>query len=465
MLNRLSDYIQQQHLFPSGSEVLLAVSGGRDSVCMAHLVHRLGVPFAIAHCNFHLRPGDSDRDQAFVRSLADQLGVPFHTADFDTRPFAAARSMSIEEAARHLRYSWFASLCAEHGYACLATAHHRDDSVETFFLNLFRGAGLSGLHGILPSREVAEWPCDNASTLNSHLSALTIVRPMLCFSRAEIDAYVEANQLDYVDDYTNGELDAMRNRIRLQLMPLLRQLYPSVDSTMASNLSHLRDADLLLQAGLASLRSSLLRPVRPAVPSASLHILAAGLHALHSALDAFRQNPSTQRTLLFELLRPYGFNAAQAADILAALASPRTGACWHSPTHLAVLDRDRLLLAPEAAPVPPHIESQPVRAVDTSLPGIGRTDVFVDADLLPACTLRPWQPADRFCPFGMHGRQRLVSDVLKDAKLSIPEKKHLFVLCAPDGRIVWLVGIRADERFRVGPKTKNILKLSVIGNY
>lgn len=460
MQERFQRYVNEQHLIPQGATVLLAVSGGRDSVCMVHLVRRAGIPFAIAHCNFHLRPGDCDRDQRFVSDLAARCGVPFHTVDFDTRSFAASHSMSIEEAARHLRYSWFARLCAERGYACLATAHHRDDSIETFFLNLFRGAGLSGLHGILPSREVAEWQSDDVAE-PGRSTTFTIVRPMLCFSRADIDACIEANHLDYVDDYTNGELDARRNRIRLQLMPLLRELYPAVDSTMEANLSHLRDAGLLLDAYVSSLRGVLVQPFAARVPSPTLRLEAVGLEALRSALGAFRQSPSTQRTLLFELLRPYGFNAAQTAEVHAALAAPHAGARWLSVTHSAVLDRDRLLLAPVAAPEPPHVECCAASAVDSSLPGIGRTTVFVDADLAGNCTLRPWQPADRICPFGMGGRQRLVSDVLKDMKLSIVEKEHVYVLCAADGRIVWLVGLRADERFRIGPKTKNIVRFAV----
>lgn len=453
MLDLFLNYIRQQHLFPSGRQVLLAVSGGRDSVCMAHLVHRSGVPFAIAHCNFHLRPGDCDRDQAFVRSLAASFGVPFHTVDFDTRSFAAAHSMSIEEAARHLRYSWFSTLCDRHGYACLATAHHRDDSVETFFLNLFRGAGLAGLHGILPSREVAEW--------HGASGALTVVRPLLCFSRADIDRYIVQNNLAYVEDSTNAQLDARRNRIRLQLMPLLRQLYPSADSAIEATLSHLRDAELLLDAYVSSLRATLLQPAASLVPSPSLQLTAADIGALRRSLAPFGHRPSAQATLLFELLRPYGFNAAQAASLLAAIFAPHTGARWSSPSHTVVVDRQRLLLVPAAKPQPPGIAASHAAAVDTAASGIGRSAIFVDADLVRTWTLRPWQPADRFCPFGMGGRQRLVSDVLKDMKLSILEKEHVFVLCAADGRIVWLVGLRADDRFRVGPNTKNVLKLVV----
>lgn len=458
MQERFQRYVREQHLFPPGSTVLLAVSGGRDSVCMAHLVHRVGLPFAVAHCNFHLRPADCDRDQDFVRRMAADFGVPFHTVDFDTRAYAAANGMSIEEAARHLRYRYFARLCREHGYAAVATAHHRDDSIETFFLNLFRGSGLSGLHGILPRTVSTEW-ADGAGE-----PPLVVVRPMLGFSRAEIDACVDAWGLDYVEDCTNSELDARRNRIRLQLMPLLRELYGSIDTTMESNMAHLRDAGLLLDAYVGSLRASLVQPVASRVPSAVLRLQAVPLESLRRSLEPYRPQPSVQCTLLFELLRPYGFNAAQAAEMLGAIDTPHTGSRWSSPSHTAVLDRDRLLLAPVADPVPPSIDCRSAVAVDRDAPGIGTTRIYVDASLLgDDYSLRPWRPADRICPFGMQGRQRLVSDMLKDMKLSVIEKEHVYVLCAADGRIVWIVGLRADHRFRVTPATGRICALTVQG--
>ena len=258
MLQRFTEYIQQQHLLSHGQEVLLAVSGGRDSVAMVDLFRRAGYPFAIAHCNFHLRPGDCDRDQLFVRRLAERLGVEFHTVDFDTRTIAAATGESIEEAARRLRYEYFAHLLSP-STPCtpvLATAHHRDDSIETFFRNLFRGTGIAGLHGIRPNSE-----------LRIKNEEIRIVRPMLCFSRAEIDRYVEENHLEYVEDYTNAELDARRNAIRLRLMPLLRELYPSVDDTMAANIERLHDTELIYKEYIEKLRSTLLTRSQSSVPN------------------------------------------------------------------------------------------------------------------------------------------------------------------------------------------------------
>ena len=432
MLQRFLDFIDRQHLFTKGEEVLLAVSGGRDSVAMADLMARAGYRFAIAHCNFNLRPGDCDRDEAFVRSLAESLGATFHVVSFNTRAVAADSGESIEEAARRLRYEWFATLCRDHGYACVATAHHRDDAVETFFLNLFRGTGIAGLHGIRPA-------------------AAGVVRPMLCFSRADIDRYVAERGLAYVEDCTNLELDARRNRIRLQLMPLLRQLYPSVDATMEANIARLADVETVYRAHIEELRSRLATPQAPRLPVAGWQMTEFSLADL-AAL-------SPRATLLYELLAPYGFSPSVASDVEAALDAPRTGSRFLSPTHEAVVDRDSLLVAPRREPQPPAVQVEPCAPVQRSC---DVDEALVDADLLcQPLTLRLWRDGDRFRPFGM-AHERLVSDFLKDCKLNLIEKNHLYLMVDADDRIVWLVGLRADDRFRLTSASRNGLRLSVL---
>ena len=401
MLERFVRYIDEQHLFPSGQQVLLAVSGGRDSVCLAHLVRAAGIPFAIAHCNFHLRPGDCDRDQQFVATLAAQIGAPFYTIDFDTRAEAAASGESIEEAARRLRYTFFADLCHRHAFPCVATAHHADDSVETFFLNLFRGTGIEGLHGIRP-----------VSELRINNEELIVARPLLPFGRAEIDAYVDANALAYVEDCTNAELDARRNRIRLQLMPLLRELYPSVDATMQANITRLADAGEVYRRYVDDLRARVIHKYESRLPSLPVAIQSIAL----SDIDAL----SPQRTLLFELLRPYGFNAATVDDITKTISQSGnqaiSGRLFYSPTHVAELHRGQLLVAPQFQQL----------AVDGLL------------------SVRPWRPADRFRPKGMHGT-RLVSDFLKDLHLSRIERQYVMVSVDADGVIRSVIGLRDAE--------------------
>lgn len=370
MLQRFIDFIRKQHLLPSGQEVLLAVSGGRDSVCMAHLFHQARIPFAMAHCNFNLRPGDCDRDEAFVRRLADDYHVPFYTIAFDTRAFAASHHLGIEEAARQLRYGFFHDLCVDHGYRYVATAHHRDDSIETFFLNLFRGTGIAGLHGIRPISE-----------LKIKNEELRIIRPMLCFSRADIDRYVEEYHLEYVEDSTNSELDARRNQLRLRLMPLLRELYPSVDDTMAANIERLHNTELIYKEHIESLRDKLVNPY----PS-RLSELPFGIKAI--ALN----DPGITSSVLFELLRPYGFNGSQVSDILAAT---ENGKLFFSATYVAELHRGRLLVAPWVEPAP------------------GRHPM----------------PGDRI---KLKKGSRLLSDYLKDLGLSRIERRHL-LLDSPHG--------------------------------
>lgn len=431
MLPTFQSYIAGQHLFSEGDKVLLAVSGGRDSVCMAHLMYRAGYPFAIAHCNFHLRPGECQRDQEFVRCLAQRYGVPFHTVDFDTRAYAAAHGMSIEEAARVLRYEWFDMLCLSHGYACVATAHHRDDSVETFFLNLFRGTGIAGLHGIRPRSG-------------------RVIRPLLCFSRADIDRYCAGQHLDYVEDSTNGELDARRNRIRLQLMPLLRELYPSVDATMQANIERLADVETIYRTYVDRLRQELEQPQQSSLGFRFVCYRLADLTGL-----------VPQRTLVYELLQPYGFSAAVVDDMVTALPAARTGSRFLSPTHEAVVDRGRLVVALRREPQVPQVAIATVTPTVTLLAGAGPTCEYVDADhVSQPLVVRPWQRGDRFCPLGMT-QQRLVSDFLKDCKLNLVEKKQVHLLVDADGRIVWVIGLRLDNRFRVTDTTRRVLRLSV----
>ena len=452
MLQRFKEFIAHQQLFSSTDRLLLAVSGGRDSVCMLHLAREAGFDFAIAHCNFHLRPADCDRDQSFVSQLASDLGVPFFTTDFDTRAFAAQHTFSLEQAARLLRYSYFATLCQSEGFAAVATAHHRDDAVETFFLNLFRGTGIAGLHGIRPTSHQLVKPYLTPHSSSEHPIPLNVVHPMLCFSRADIDHYLQLHHLSYVDDATNFEPEVQRNRIRLQLMPLLRELYPSVDATMQANIERLHEAELIVGAHVAELHQRLCTKQAPQLPWLRLSIDAFSLADL-SLL-------SPRRALLFELLRPYGFNADAASHLDALLPQVPTGPTFFSPTHEAVADRGKLLIAPRVEIKPPVVES-----LETMLPTAFNRNgevVYVAPDKLHLpLTLRPWQHGDRFQPFGMTG-ERLVSDFLKDIKLNALEKRHVHLLVDADGRVVWVVGLRGDQRFRVDDRSKPCLQISVL---
>ncbi|MCR4658874.1 MAG: tRNA lysidine(34) synthetase TilS [Bacteroidales bacterium] len=428
MLQRFKQHITEQHLFGPSDEVLLAVSGGIDSSAMCHLMHSASYRFAIAHCNFNLRPGDCDRDQQFVKEMAHKYGVAFYTENYDTKAYATQNHLSIEEAARNLRYDFFERLRQQYCFAAIATAHHRDDSAETFFINLIRGTGIAGLHGI---------------TCRSGY----VVRPMLCFSRTEIADYSKRHNINYVTDYTNNQPLYLRNRIRLELMPLLRTISPNIDNTMQRAMQHLADTETVYRTSVDKLRQNLLctNSNTDTLPIAELITL----------------NP--RRTLLFELLRPYGFNAATVADIETSL-NTQPGKIFVSPTHRLLRDRTYLVIEPLNAVWPePQIEIVDVAPSKVTAADLHCSSLtaYFDADRLQQpLNLRPWREADRFVPFGMNGT-RLVSDMLTDAKLNLFEKERVRVLCDAQGQLLWLVGLRTANPVRLTNSTQHALRVTV----
>lgn len=417
--------------------MLLAVSGGRDSVLLAHLVHLTGRPFAIAHCNFHLRPGDCDRDEAFVRQLAQRYGVPFHVAQFSTHDFAATHHLSIEQAARQQRYEFFAQLIATHDYSCLLTGHHADDSIETFFLNLLRGTGVSGLRGIQPC----------APLPYSHGCA-QVLRPLLSLTRQQVDDLVQHYQLAYVEDSTNATLDYRRNQVRHQLLPVLRQMSPHFDATMQSNLAALAGAEQVLNHRVQGLIER--------------------FHLSSSANDWFLHYETISEfeapsTILFEMLQPYGFNFAQVTDMLS---GPRrqVGKTFVSATHRLVFDRNGMFLQPlEIEVSEPTLERTLHVPAEFDTFQVPPHQLLLDADLvLEPLTLRHPQPSDRIQPYGMRGASQLVSDLLKNHRVSPVFKSRQWLLVDAQGRILWVLGHRASIHAAVTPSTQHILKLTAL---
>lgn len=431
MLNRFKAFVSDQHLFSDREEVLLAVSGGMDSVTLCDLMFRSGFSFAIAHCNFNLRVGDCDRDELFVKELAESYGVPFHVMAFDTRMEAKRCGESIEEAARRLRYSFFEQLIGQYGYSCVATAHHRDDSNETFFINLLRGTGISGLHGILPKSNF-------------------VVRPMLRFSRSEIESYVHSRNLQWVDDSSNATLDYARNRIRHRLMPLLRELSPSIDKIMESNIENLVEVGEIYNKFVQNERDRILFPLEDG-----------GYYIDICDIDSL----SPKRTLLYELIcrPPFSFPKSCVESLISSLhAEP--GRQFFSPSHRLLKDRSKVFIYPldkiqgsEPILKYEYISLQPELDLRCS-----KNQALFDADAIAfPLSLRRWRAGDRFVPYGMKG-SRLVSDYLKDIHLSLFEKENTWVLTDSGDRILWVVGMRADGRFSVVDTTTLILSVSVV---
>lgn len=432
MLTRFQQFISQNHLFSLDDHLLLAVSGGIDSVVLCHLVNSGGFRFSIAHCNFHLRPDDCYRDELFVRSLADSYGVPCFVASFATAEESRKLGMSVEETARCQRYSFFEQLLQQEQYSCVCTGHHRDDATETFFLNLLRGTGIAGLHGIRPRNG-------------------NVVRPLLPFGREEIEAYATANALTHVEDYTNASVAFRRNRIRHELMPLLRAMSPAIDKTMQQTIAHLSDAEQIYRQRIDAESEALW--AMPLTKAAQLPTLSLSI----AAIDTL--NP--QRTLLFELLRPFGFSASDIDSLLLVL-HRESGRIFLSSTHYMVKDRETVVITcRNAEDIEPQLDYQELPASSVENLKTDRTVALFDADSVDKpLHLRHWRKGDKFYPFAGKGG-RLLSDFFSDNKLSLIEKDRVWLLCDRQDRILWVVGIRSDNRFRVTTNTQCILKVSI----
>ena len=440
--------------------LLVAVSGGADSVALLRVLHQLGYACEVAHCNFHLRGAASDRDAAFVRDLCRDLGVPFHLRDFTTEAFARSQAVSVEMAARDLRYQWFDQLLAERNLSAVAVAHHKEDNVETFFLHLARGSGLHGLVGMRYQRE-------------------KIVRPLLDVSRREIEAWLSAIGQPYVTDATNADVRFKRNRLRNRILPELRQLNPAFDDTLLQTMRRLREADDYLNQVLDDLWADF---------TSALPI---GL-----ALDCRRAKAHPLfRTLLHKQLTPLGFNADEIAD---ALCRPevRTGACWVGEGYTADYNRGYLEITP---PVPdfapcllktgelelPEQAHLSVRTYQLSAsPALDKTtlhfsgregdaedettvtidlrntlEICLDLDELQGlCYIRRAQVGDSFRPFGLQGR-KLVSDLQTSLKISPARRKRTLVV-GDDSGLLWVVGLRRAAGAPITAKTKRLLRLT-----
>ena len=438
-------FINGKRLFGPTDCVLLAVSGGLDSVVMADLFQRTGLRFAVAHVNFGLRGAESDGDADFVQNIAKQYGVPFHLTRFDTAAVAAQRGISIQMAARDGRYDWFAQLIREHGYAAVATAHHQNDVLETLLLNLTRGTGLAGLHGIADRQG-------------------DVIRPVLFATRAGLAAHAETHGLTFREDRSNADDAYARNRIRHHVVPVLTDLNPGLWQTLSRTVERLRAAETLVRAELDRSWQAVAEP-----HSAGTFLPTDKLLAQPEL--AFR---------LAEWLKPYGFATDQIGQMIESLGR-QTGQVFSPPAHGPwVITHDRLpngraglLLEPlptalnyeilltewPAAPVAVagrftltvELFDKPADFRPTTDPNIA----CLDADRLTLpLTIRPWQSGDRFRPLGLSGH-KLVSDLLNDLKLTRTEREQTAVLLS-SREIAWIIGHRIDHRFRITGETKRI---------
>ncbi|MBR5038275.1 MAG: tRNA lysidine(34) synthetase TilS [Prevotella sp.] len=452
MVERVSKYILQHHLMEMDKKYLVALSGGADSVCLLLILKQLGYSIEAVHCNFHLRGEESDRDEQFCVSFCEKQQVPLHLIHFDTREYAALHHLSIEMAARELRYHYFASLCRDLQTDGVCVAHHQDDSVETVLMNLIRGTGVHGLTGIAPLSILA--------------SDLKVIRPLLCMTRDEIEQFLQDIGQDYVTDSTNLQADmAVRNKIRMEVIPLLEQINPSVKECISLSAHHIQEAAKVFDAAMKTHVAKVMTDNR-------------------ISIKMLKTLPSPEYTL-YTILKDYGFSSLQIEQISQRL-DAEAGTVFSSATHELLVDREELIIEPLFVPAKPmripepgtylypcasngthHDEDSSIR-FRFSLTKMNMGDIPHDkhtacldaATVSFPLTIRPVQQGDRFQPFGMKG-SKLVSDYLTDRKCSLFDKRRQLVVTDSTNCIVWLVNQRPNDCCRVTELTKEVLLITI----
>ncbi len=430
-----------QTLVPDAAHAhyLLAVSGGKDSTALTHLFQHHALSFEMAHCNFHLRGEDSDRDEQFVQELAAQLGCPLHVKSFNTLTAQKNSGKSVEMVAREQRYEWFSTLCPEADY--VVTAHHADDNAETLLLNLSRGTGLKGLTGI---------PARNGR----------ILRPLLPFTSEEILQYLSENHIPFRTDQTNFSTQYHRNKIRHEVMPVLRDINPEITSTLCHNIAVLNQQ---YHFYLSEIQRNLSEIVIK--KDDKLYISCKKLLATNYA-----------ELLLYEALKEYNFTASQVKDIIKNLGGI-SGKTFLSSTHIILKDRDFLIVKNREEEEFPHTPCRNLEELEAlgfeiellsmqqppQFPAPKHT-IYIDAAKMEFPVLvRAWEEGDTFIPFGMNGKQK-VSDLFNNLKINRLKKKQIPILLIGD-QIAWVVGIRADHRFRITTQTQHYYKITYHGAF
>lgn len=438
MQSAFLQYIDKNKLFSKKSKVILAVSGGIDSMTMASLFASSDYKCAVAHCNFSLRGSESDGDELLVKKMARKYKMPFHSKRFETEKYAKQNGISIQMAARELRYNWFNQLLDETKFDYIAIAHNKNDIAETFFLNLTRGTGLKGLTGIKAKAD-------------------KIVRPLLFASREDIIAYAKENKIEYREDSSNSSMKYSRNRIRNKVIPELKKINQNFDNSIIETIDILNTSYEILAEDLARKK----------------------IHVSEFLSEPFRINIKRLLELehihyyLFEFIREYGFNASQVNDIINSL-DMQPGKKFYSDTHLLVKDRDHLIIEDMNDDDPVYrigmYEDFYSKDIDLEISekSMGKSFRIIKNENIAQLDeekldypliLRKWRHGDKFIPLGMKSYKKL-SDFFSDNKLSVIDKKNIWIL-ESDEKIVWVVGMRIDNRFKITDKTKQILTIKI----
>jgi tRNA(Ile)-lysidine synthase len=446
LIRKIQTFIETNRLLTFEKPVITGFSGGSDSVSLLYILNRLGYHCIAAHCNFHLREAESDRDEVFCRKFTENYHITFKKNDFDTRSYAKQKHVSNEMAARELRYQWFETMRKEYDAQATVVAHHRDDSIETMLLNMMRGTGIRGLSGIRPKNGF-------------------IVRPLLCVSRKEIKQFLKEQKLPSVIDSSNLSEQYTRNFIRLRLLPLMEEINPSVRNALARTAENLADAEEIY--------------IRTIEKYNVLITVDTDKQCVYIPIENLMQQPAP-KTILYELLKTYGFSRLVSGEIFRALRNAPGKIFEATPesTYKLLKDRDKLIIfKPDTKiweeyklnenltdwrnlPLTLSVDKVPVDnsfEIDKS----PSTGIFDYDKLHFPLTLRRWKSGDWFIPFGMKGRQKL-SDYFSDHKFNLLEKEKTWVLCSKND-VFWIIGHRTDNRFRINEKTKTAFIINFSG--
>ena len=435
MLQKFQNHLLHNFQFLNGKKILLATSGGKDSMVMVHLLQQLDYKIGIAHCNFQLRGMESFEDQNFVQDYAATNNIPVFITQFDTKAFSEDYKISTQVAARELRYNWFYELLETEKFDYILTAHHADDNLETFLINLSRGTGLEGLIGIPEQNE-------------------KVIRPLLAFSQEEMEEYARINNIQWREDSSNASDKYLRNKIRHHLVPMLKELNPNFLSSFHKTQTYLQEAQVMVEDASIMIYQQVAKQDN---------------EAIYFNLQQLKKLPN-YKSYLYQWLKEFEFSAW---DDIYDLVESQSGKYVFSSEFRLLKDRDSLILSPinsvnekeeysiaenqKEVNIPLNLSF--CKVADISI--VSNKTIFVDADKLQyPLILRHWSEGDSFQPFGMNGKSKKVSKLFKDEKLSLLEKENTWLLCSND-KIVWIIDVRQDERFRIDNTTKNILKIQL----
>ena len=435
MINRFIEYLINKCQADKEKKFLLAVSGGIDSMTMAYLFRKAGINAGIAHCNFNLRGKESDMDEEQVRQYAERNNYPFHVKRFDTQEYAESKSISTQMAARDLRYNWFENIRQEYDYHFIAVAHNLNDSIETLIFNLIRGTGIKGLTGIQPT-------------------AGYIVRPLLFVLRAEIEDFVKKNNIVFREDKSNSETKYIRNKIRHLVLPLLCEINPSVEKTIEDTIERMKETEMAVEEYVFGIKEKISKTERDKTIF---------------EVDQLK-NFLSNKTILYELFKLFGLSGAQTKELVEVIVG-QTGGRIFTKSHTILKDRTNIIVSPienkdsifiiinnyaelEKTPFFETVTLTPITN-DYKISTTKNTACLDEDEIKYPLIIRNWKEGDFFYPFGMNNKKK-ISDFLIDNHISRFDKEKLLILESA-GKIVWVIGYRIDNRFRVKPTTRKVL--------